>query len=820
MEEPEYQRELLVRKGSSVTASRALLAREQELSRREAAAVEIEKQAVAVNELRRELEKHSQELMVKEAGIRELDRQHGALVEREMRVREAEIKIQQMETSVQKHQIEVADRENRLEEENRTRIVQFEQLVNPLSEREQRCLQKEQQIEELQQKTDNHTARETARVVGLIEELNSRDDQSKSLQRQAADSKLKIEKRESDLEAQTEEVAASINLQKKKTEELDQRVRAVEWKEKEAEQLVQRAAERELRLQEASELLDKQNEEYKQTVAIHIQQRAEINEIRLQLQARIQHVVNEERVVSEKRQNLDYLESKSTEHEKQLVIKLKEADAVKQSYENIDKQATAQLKKLTEREHAVTQKEIAVAKTNRKLRETEKELLAWMSETKWREDQIQRTLELENFSVLSVQGESDDASPSSKATNEALITHQLQSLKGVYLTSIHRQRHAKDTSSPTKLRHQNLFDTTLAETRAVHTLEKNCRGKGKILSKYLSRFQLLSKLGQKKNGLIATVTSTERTLLESLSEDDVGVISKALAREQEIAREMIFLRKMNQSPFASRLNCQTDKEVTTSVLQWYNEIRKELLSRYISLLSERDGYLSSVNALLEVKTEFVSSPEFPLSPVVLTELSTRNVLFPRVNKTVEARYKMLDGATCHGRTCSAKKKTLPPKNRTKPPTGSEVKTKRRLEPMTQVDHFLRLARVRTRPSQSGGNAAYLKYYFTPPPVNGILEAPGGDGGDSRPQSSSCSKLVSRPQTSSSCDDHFPKASSVSSNYNNGVPGELLTTDDPQTEPVQAKVSETLPTDGNKNTANPTTDTVSSETDDEYDDEEM
>eukprot|EP00755_Sulcionema_specki_P012693 Sspe_Gene.52075::Locus_28869_Transcript_1_1_Confidence_1.000_Length_2993::g.52075::m.52075 len=686
-----------------------LVAKEAELKNREAAVAEAEAMMEEVQLLKEESERHAQELMLREASLRERERLHGALDDRDRHIREIEEHLAKWEAELEVKAADIAAKEDGLKRESETRMKQYEELVRPLADREIACLEQEEGLAREKEELKAVVKKEEERVFRLNDVLREREESSKAIQRAAIETRTKLQKQEAEIERAKEELAESVKANKKRAEDLDARLRTIEWKERQLEMDMQRYRERDFAVQKQADDVERARELYQQHEAELRQRNAEVEEMRCYVQSKVQQLLAAEEEVRLKEMSIASTDSSLKKAREEAEKRMEACREYEAQLREVEKGVKTRLADVERREEKVAKREDEEKRRLKQIHDAERELLEWMKQTEYREQQIERRTTGDNHWVLPPQ--LDHAPRHVPVDPEAIVSVQLQAMKNTYLGAMSRKRAQKERESvqPGKKERPDIFQLTLDETKQLHALEKDVKEVAGSFAKYLVKIRVLDShtdllpLGKDNRGL----PEDEVALISKFSEKEQEALKQTVLKERTACREYMFLKRMNSAPLQQRLNAQSDAEVIMEMEKWYTQCRRRLHERYLDLLWERQESLQAALDILERKAE--AYPDLfnrgdPRSLVPKYQEMKSRELTTSKRETLDSRFKALAGAHNPGGYGLDRMKDRQRSSKVTSPPPSKPK---KLKPLSRVDAALQQAGVT-------GNeplALYMQHYY-------------------------------------------------------------------------------------------------------------
>eukprot|EP01062_Namystynia_karyoxenos_P005771 TRINITY_DN11998_c0_g1_i2.p1 TRINITY_DN11998_c0_g1~~TRINITY_DN11998_c0_g1_i2.p1 ORF type:complete len:931 (+),score=335.34 TRINITY_DN11998_c0_g1_i2:80-2872(+) len=705
--------------GPASTKAQWLAAKEAELQQREAAVSEAEEQMQQLEELRNEAERHANELTLKEASLREKERLHGALEERTHKVTEREEELERWERELEARAGACVVREAELERASEERMRKYETLVRPLAERERLCLEREEELHRKQKETATLCRREEENVQHHKDMLLRREAELRELKRSIFDQRARLERREAELDSVKEEVGEYLRVQKKKNDELYERGRALEWKESESEQRALTLREQAERQQRRGEELVRRAEEQKVYEARLQQQQAEADELRTDLAAKRRRLLAaDEEVRVLERQARERCES-AAELMQQAEQRLAAADAAEAGLRERAERSAEREQQLAKRERAVSVAEEAAAGQRKRITAAKRELLEWMRQTEWREQQVDANIQSDRSCILGAPPPPGSGAGAGQRGDfgcapRALVTWQLQQMKDKYLGATARQRKAKEKKEDGPVERKDLFQASLDELKEMEELEATARDAAVRCGRYLSKLRALHKLQEHLPLTAADVvgrpdlTDLDKKVINAFSAEEQMAVRIALEGEVATRQEITFLAKMNSAPLLQRLNSQHDVDVIVEMEEWYRQCRQRLHERYRAVLRKRAAALSDCLELFLTKQSkekdlfaALDARAGVLAPEFQTMCMREQASIHR--KTPESRLRDIAGS--HRAQPPASPKRSPSREATRPPSRTVLKPKRLLP----LQLALRQARVVEQPPPL--DHSYLGLYF-------------------------------------------------------------------------------------------------------------
>ncbi|KAJ9442407.1 hypothetical protein DIPPA_00450 [Diplonema papillatum] len=809
---------------ASLSRQQYLAAREQVLSEREAVVEEAECRLLEVEADRKANEKHAQELVLREAGVRETERRHGTVGEREDRLRDAEVKASQLDDARQLEMREVIAARVQVDKEAEARYKEYERLVMPLVEREEKCLLREEALRALEAATKASVAAEEEKVKKLRESLQKQEDRVRALQHHVSEARGRVEKREIQAETMKQDLLIDAHRQKKKSESLEQRSRAVEWQEKEALAEKQKLLALEASLLKVSDELERKAERLLDTDAQKACQLAELNEQKLALRSRARIVADADRELEAREKALAAKESEMTAFQEELRTRASEVEAEEIRLLQERTELEKERKVAWAREKEATERKQGIAERERRAAHRERELLVWMRENAWREDTLQRSVAHQRGGpifppVTSTSPKSSTRSPRLTKNDSILVFHQLQTMKEAYYGAALSRRTRTDicdrmrsvfdspkgvstadthdliiperrvlTTGKKATESLNAFQASIDEARCLRKAERDCKQAASRVEECLAKHPFLEECLDRLPVVnpddiegVTTLTDADTTLLRTMSCEQQQRLKQMLNKEREGFQDWIFYQSLRNPPLfdsASAASPSSRTPITTLIEQWYVSIRQVILCRYTALLTDRLQRLVSIASIFEAHSRHCTPGK----------KSTESVVRHTVSRARPHR-------ECRVRALAAGKSVAPyllcPPTLNALPSSSLSKCRSKgnpLKPIRPVDTALQSLRVKNDSSSvlalctkdyyevGTSHAAMLELpakkrsetsEYTPTSSStrtvDAVSAPGGSGMESRPVSQQAAREPQRavPAPTSPCNSHSRAKSELS-----------------------------------------------------------
>eukprot|EP00756_Hemistasia_phaeocysticola_P027852 Hpha_TRINITY_DN16143_c5_g3::TRINITY_DN16143_c5_g3_i1::g.6930::m.6930 len=605
----------------SQTRAQWLAAKEQELQQREEKIAEAEAQVLELNTLRDDADRHAAELTLMEAALRDKERIHGTLEERSQRILDREQELDKWEGELEKRSGQCVVREAEVERASEERMRQYENLVKPLAQRERMCLEQEEDLHRRREETAAFCKKEEDRQIALRDITTKRELEVRDMRRGIYEQRSRLERRENEVEALKEEVSEYLRMQKKKSDELFERSRQLEWKEHDSEAKVKLQAQQAQRNQLRAEELVRQAEDQKLHEARLAEQQAAADELRADLATKRRRLL----AADEEVQKLER-QARARDEEAEQVIedaeqRKKEADEAAERIEERGKEMKEREEAIAKREQELSKEEKKASEMRKKLEAGQRELLEWMKQTEWREKQLDalekaagksRGAKTAPFLADPVeQRTANRAVFPADSTPSALVSLQLHEMKERYLgTTTRRVDKDKDKDKPKGQVEEPrvpLFEAAVSDALEVEEIERMVKKAAHASAKYLSKLRVLhdhqSSLPISPAEAVnrTDLTDTEKAVLDAFTLDEQTMVREFLNHERRTRKEMDFLATMHAAPLLQRLNSATDAEVIREMEVWYKKVRGTVRSRYKQVLKERASGLMQCEELFRKK---------------------------------------------------------------------------------------------------------------------------------------------------------------------------------------------------------------------------